>query len=58
MLRHSWGHSQITSTLWIYTIPIPAHQRVAVEKLSQLVTNGDEFRVKVERQIEEAQVLQ
>jgi integrase len=37
------GHSQITTTLGIYTIPIPAHQREAVEKLSQMVTNGDEF---------------
>jgi hypothetical protein len=24
-------------------VPIPAHLRVAVENLSQLVTNGDEF---------------
>jgi len=37
------GHAQITTTLGIYTIPIPAHQRAAVEKLSGLVTNGDEF---------------
>jgi hypothetical protein len=29
----------------IYTIPVPAHQREAVEKLSQLVTNGDDFGV-------------
>jgi hypothetical protein len=27
------------TTLVIYTIPIPAHQRAEVEKLSQLVTN-------------------
>jgi len=52
------GHSQITTTLGIYTIPVPAHQRAAVEKLSQLVTNGDEFGIKREGQIEEAQVLQ
>jgi integrase len=39
------GHSQITTTLGIYTIPVPAHQRAAVEKLSQMVTNGDEFGV-------------
>jgi integrase len=37
------GHSQITTTLGIYTIPVPAHQREAVEKLSQMVTNGDEL---------------
>jgi len=52
------GHSQITTTLGIYTIPIPAHQRAAVEKLSQLVTNGDEFAGKRESPITEAQVLQ
>jgi hypothetical protein len=27
----------------IYTQPTPAHQRKAVEKLAQLVTNGDEL---------------
>jgi integrase len=37
------GHAQITTTLGIYTLPVPAHQRAAVEKLSGLVTNGDEF---------------
>jgi integrase len=37
------GHSQITTTLGIYTFPVPAHQREAVEKLSQMVTNGDEL---------------
>jgi integrase len=37
------GHSQITTTLGIYTIPVPAHQREAVEKLSRMVTNGDEL---------------
>ena len=37
------GHSQITTTLGIYTFPVPAHQREAVEKLSEMVTNGDEF---------------
>jgi integrase len=37
------GHAQISTTLGIYTLPIPAHQRAAVEKLSGMVTNGDEF---------------
>jgi len=37
------GHSQITTTLGIYTIPVPAHQREAVEKLSRMVTNSDEL---------------
>ena len=31
------------TTLEIHTLPIPAHLREAVENLSQLVTNGDEF---------------
>jgi len=37
------GHSKMSTTLEHYTIPIPAHQRAVVEKLSRLVTNGDEF---------------
>jgi integrase len=37
------GHSKLSTTLEIYTIPLPAHQREAVDKLSQLVTNGDEL---------------
>jgi integrase len=37
------GHSRLSTTLEIYTIPLPAHQREAVAKLSQLVTNSDEF---------------
>ena len=37
------GHSRLSTTLEIYTIPLPDHQREAVHKLSQLVTNSDEF---------------
>jgi integrase len=37
------GHTKMSTTLEIYTLPIPAHQRAAVERLSQLVTNGDEL---------------
>ncbi len=37
------GHSRMSTTLEVYTIPIPAHLRLAVENLSQLVTDGDEF---------------
>jgi hypothetical protein len=33
----------MSTTLEIYTLPTPAHLREAVENLSQLVTNGDEF---------------
>ena len=52
------GHSQITTTLGIYTIPVPAHQRAAVEKLSQLVTNGDEFGAERETGVAEPQSVQ
>ncbi|MGB2628148.1 MAG: hypothetical protein WAK20_15285, partial [Candidatus Acidiferrum sp.] len=37
------GHSKMSTTLEIYTLPIPAHLREAVENLSRMVTNGDEF---------------
>jgi integrase len=37
------GHSKMSTTLEVYTIPIPAHLREAVENLSRLVTNGDEL---------------
>jgi integrase len=37
------GHAHISTTMDIYTQPTPAHQRKAVEKLAQLVTNGDEL---------------
>ena len=37
------GHSKMSTTLEVYTLPTPPHLREAVEKLSQLVTNGDEF---------------
>lgn len=37
------GHARLATTLELYTMPLPAQQRAAVEKLEQLVTNGDEF---------------
>ena len=37
------GHSKMSTTLEVYTLPTPAHLREAVENLSQLVTNGDEL---------------
>ena len=52
------GHSQITTTLGIYTIPVPAHQREAVEKPAQLVTKGDEFRVAGKIGISQPMLLQ
>ncbi len=37
------GHAHISTTMDIYTQPTPAHQRTAVDRLAQLVTNGDEL---------------
>lgn len=36
------GHAHISTTMDIYTQPTPTHQRAAVERMAQLVTNGDE----------------
>ena len=36
------GHSDAATTLEAYTLPIPAHQRETVEKLSRLLTSVDE----------------
>lgn len=36
------GHSNLSTALEIYTLPIPAQQRAAVEKLSQILTSVDE----------------
>ncbi len=52
------GHAQITTTLGIYTLPIPAHQRESVEKLSVLVTNGDEFAANAETGFTQSELLQ
>ncbi len=38
----------MSTTADIYTIPLPAHQRAAVENLAQLVTNGDELALNAE----------
>lgn len=37
------GHAQMSTTMDIYTQPTPTHQRDSVERMSQLVTNGDEL---------------
>ena len=38
------GHTKLSTTLEIYTIPLPAQQRAAVEKLAEvLLTNVDEL---------------
>jgi integrase len=38
------GHSKMSTTLEVYTIPIDTRRREVVEKLDCLVTNGDEFK--------------
>jgi integrase len=38
------GHSKLSTTLDFYTFEIPAHQREAVERLGELLTNVDELR--------------
>ncbi len=37
------GHSKMSTTLELYTLPIEGRRREIVEKLDILVTNGDEF---------------
>ena len=51
------GHAQITTTLGIYTIPVPAHQRAGVVKLSRLMTNGDVSRSKPKTEVTEPSLL-
>ena len=58
MPKLNLGHAQISTTLGIYTIPVPAHQRAAVEQLSLLVTNGDELGSNTESPIREVVTLQ
>ena len=43
------GHSKLSTTFEIYTLPIPAHQREAVENPSRMVTNGDELQPNADR---------
>lgn len=43
------GHTKLSTTLEIYTLPVPGHQRTAVENLAQLVTNGDDSDKRLER---------
>ncbi len=52
------GHSKMSTTLEIYTLPIPAHLREAVENLSRLVTNGDEFVQIAEEETATSQCIQ
>jgi len=44
------GHTKLSTTLEIYTIPLPTQQRAAVERLSEiLLTNVDEWEGNLER---------
>ncbi len=43
------GHTRLSTTFELYILPIPTHQREAVENLSRMVTNGDELRQIAER---------
>jgi integrase len=52
------GHSKMSTTADLYTLPVPAHQREAVENLSQLVTNGDELEQIAEGLAEPTQRIQ
>jgi integrase len=40
------GHTKMSTTLEVYTIPIDQKRREVVENLADLVTNGDEFGLK------------
>jgi integrase len=40
------GHSKMSTTLEIYTIPLDGTRREVIEKLDVMVTNGDEYGLK------------
>jgi len=42
------GHTKLSTTLEIYTLPVPNHQREAVENLAEMVTNSDEPEKRLE----------
>lgn len=52
------GHSKLSTTLEIYTIPLPDHQREAVENLARMVTNGDDGEPSVEELLPATQQIQ
>jgi integrase len=43
------GHSKLSTTLDFYMFEIPAHQREAVQRLGELLTNVDESRQSVQK---------
>jgi len=42
------GHTKLSTTLEIYTLPVPNHQREAVENLAEMVTSSDEPEKRLE----------
>ena len=52
------GHTKLSTTLEIYTLPLPDHQRAAVENLARMVTNGDEGESSVEEFLPATQQIQ
>ena len=52
------GHTKLSTTLEIYTLPVPEHQRAAVENLARMVTNGDERKQRAEGLPETTQQIQ
>ena len=52
------GHTKLSTTLEIYTFPVPDHQRTAVENLARMVTNGDEPVQRAEALPEATQQIQ
>ncbi len=52
------GHTRMSTTLEIYTLPLAAAQRQAVEKLSELMANDGEFAKTRERLAPQTQQIQ
>ena len=44
MLKRSWDTSKASTTLEIYTLPMPQNQRETAEKLSQMLTYVGELK--------------
>jgi integrase len=52
------GHTKLSTTLELYTLPVPDHQRAAVENLARMVTNGDEREPSAEELLPATQQIQ
>ena len=58
MAQAQLGHTKLSTTLEIYTFPVPDHQRAAVENLAKMVTNGDERKQIADRLLDVSQQIQ